>query len=291
VKLGYDIAKIKQNGYFVIKATKEGEQTVIFVNHSEHQLVVDSFRDIAREVARVLPADVVIDDVALILGNWTTTTAISTELRSIFPNIRVTGIEDATAPVYYEQLYGSAPELVNGQGLQMTFGASARKVYGDVRLKFDDVDLLDQIMLVNPITRDEVRDEVNNRTSHGLPINVAESIGNSSAAALSVARSLAETKPPRAEGQARVILILAYDHLDRYGEAVPFRELANHPYSLSEITAGTRIGVSNPHQRSMIPPGPSWRQAPVATLDALPTSIDLAYYGPVGRIMANASLS
>lgn len=204
-ELGYESDREITDDYDV-HLRRKGERRICLLNHPNNLLSVKSFAEVGREVNRFLPPEVTLDHFVSVLGNWTSTIGISNGLQERFPDLSVIGVEDTRNPAWfvkkhpgrYEQRCGHPPVFATHD----SYGAS----YEGVDIKFADLDRLDEIRLADPHSRDLMLSELN--ASRPL----SETFGNTSASAILKAHHVAEANPQS------VILAIAYDKADRYGE-------------------------------------------------------------------------
>ena len=225
---GYEITRHRTGDYFVITAHKDNVR-VCLVNHSANQLTVNAFRAIGNEVSELIPRGVPVDYFVSILGNWTTTIGISQALKERFGRLQVVGVEDFANPAFFvekhpglfEKLYGKEPAF----GQHNSFGAS----FQGVRLRFADVNMLDEVRLVKHEARDWVQAEYN------FGKLLIESIGNTSAASLHTAMRLTEEHP------GSIVLVIFYDKNDRYGNPILSETVPGLSYHISDETLGPNM--------------------------------------------------
>ena len=203
---GYEVTKHKTPKYTVFTAEKDGKR-VCFVNHSANEITVDGFDEIGDEIFSQMPEGEQVDFVVSVMGNGTSTAALSRTMKEHYPDVKVVGLEDERSPYYFDQKYPGQYERIFGKPLVYSlhdmFGSSAP----GVRLKYGNVDYVDEVRLSNPKDRDDARDKYN-RGRKGF-----ERIGNSSAASLAVARQLAIEHP------GSKIVVVFYDKADQYGDS------------------------------------------------------------------------
>jgi cysteine synthase len=247
---GYEVTKHKTPDYTVFTAEKDGDR-VCFVNHSANEVTVEGFDSIGEEIHEQMPNGEQVDFVVSVMGNGTSTVALSRTMRRHYPEVQLIGLEDERSPRYfsekhpgeYERLFGRPPEFTQHD----MFGSSAP----DVRLKYGRPEVVDEIRLANPDERDGVRNEYNQNHSATY-----EQIGNSSAASLMVARQLAIEHP------GSNIVIVFYDKADQYGDEPAFDR---SPKFMGD--RGRPAGV----------PTNGWRQQQVGNVALLPATVDEAY--------------
>ncbi len=246
---GWEITPYKTKDYNVRVATKDGKR-VCFVNHSANGITIEGFESIGDEVSAQMPDDEKVDYVVSVMGNGTSTAALSRSMRRHYPDVAIVGLEDERSPFYFEQMYPGEYEKRFGKPLEFTqhdmYGSSAP----NVRLKYGNVDAVDEVRLANPGVRDETRDEYN-KGRRGY-----EQIGNSSAASLVAARHLATEHP------GSNIVIVFYDKADQYGDE-------------PATATSTRFLHDRPRPEGTPPLG--WRQQHVGNIALLPESISSAY--------------
>lgn len=246
---GWEITPYKTADYNVRVATKDGKR-VCFVNHSANGITIEGFEAIGDEVYDQMPDGEEIDYVVSVMGNGTSTAALSRSMRRHYPGVTIVGLEDERSPFYFEQMYPGEYEKRFGKPLEFTqhdmYGSSAP----NVRLKYGNVDAVDEVRLANPGVRNKVRDTYN----QGRPDY--EQIGNSSAASLVAARQLA------AEHPGSNIVVVFYDKADQYGDDP---STATH----------TKFLYDRPRPAGVPPHG--WRQRRVGSIALLPESIRDAY--------------
>jgi cysteine synthase len=244
---GWTISKHVTRKYFVINATKDG-QTKCFVNHSANPVTVDGFEKIGDEISEQLPLGDRVDYIVSVMGNGTSTTALSRSMRRHHPEVKVIGVEDQRSPRYYAEKHPGRYEAEFGRPVEYAqhdmFGSSAP----DVRLRYGKVDVVDAVRLSDPDVRNTIRDEYNARKPG------YEKIGNSSAASLDVARQLAKENP------GSTIVVVFYDKADQYGAPVIDRS----PKFLYDRTRPEGV------------PRRGWRQKQVSDISQLPRSISQA---------------
>lgn len=241
---GWEITKHVTRKYFVINAKKDG-QTKCFVNHSANPITVSGFESIGDEISQQMPAGEPVDFVVSVMGNGTSTTALSRSMRRHNPGVKIIGIEDQRSPRYFEEKYPGRYEQMFGKPVAHSkhdmFGSSAP----DVRLRYGKVDMVDEVQLADPASRDKTRDKYN----AGKP--GYEQIGNSSAASLDIARQLAKENP------GSKIAIIFYDKADQYGVPV----LDRSPKFMYDRTRPAGV------------PRKGWRQKAVSDVGQLPGNI------------------
>lgn len=246
---GYAVVKHKTPDYTVFTATKDGKR-VCFVNHSANAITVEGFDAIGEEVYDQLPEGQDVNFVVSVMGNGTSTVALSRTMRRHYPQVKVIGLEDERSPHYFDQKHPGEYSRRFGKVASYTqhdmFGSSAP----GVRLKYGKVDAVDEVRLSNPAERDDAREEYN-RGRHGY-----EKIGNSSAASLVIARQLAQEHP------GSTIVIIFYDKADQYG-------------SRPVVAAGTKFLYDRFRPDGVPPKG--WRQQHVGSIALMPSSIKDAY--------------
>lgn len=264
---GYDVDYVSGKGFNNVVTAQRNGHRACFVNHSEHDITVQAFEEIGRETARVM-GDIPIDHFVSVLGNWTSTTGIARVLRNQWPDVRVTGLEDERAPKYFRLKRGLSIDEEGVFSQHDSFGSSAP----NVRLRFDDLNIVDDIALINPDERNTLRDHFNGQYIRGSHRCIVETIGNTSAGALVQACRIADISPP-----GTTILTIAYDLIDRYGEPVQGFSYGSAPIvsANGQLRADTRTHA----QRSyMVRPG--YLQGRVNSPQQLPTSrIDVAAGG------------
>lgn len=244
------VAKYESPDYTVFAGTDEDGKRVCFVNHSANEISVKGFDTIGDEIHDQLPAEQQVDFVVSVMGNGTSTTALSRTMRKHYPDVSVVGLEDVRSAHYFEQKYPGQYERLLGHPPQSTqhdmFGSSAP----GVRLKYGSVDTVDEVRLADPRARDIARDDYNQGKA------TYEKIGNSSAASLVAARELA------AEHPGSTIVVVFYDKADQYGP---------------EPTIATRSKFLYDRPRPSGVPPHGWRQKHVGSVALLPHSISDAY--------------
>jgi cysteine synthase A len=245
----YEIIKHKTPDYTVFTATKDGRR-LCFVNHSANELSVKGFDSIGDEIYTQMPEGKEVDFVVSVMGNGTSTTALSRTLRKHYPNIRIVGLEDQRSPYYFEQKYPGEYEKLFGHPLEFSqhdmFGSSAP----GVKLKYGNADTVDEVRLTDPEERDRAQEAYNRHRPN------YEKIGNSSAASLVAARHLAEDHP------GSTIVIIFYDKADQYG---------------SRPLTATRMKFLYDRPRPHGIPKYGWRQQRVGSIALMPQTIDQAY--------------
>jgi cysteine synthase len=158
-------------------------------NHSEIEQTPQTFSVIGEEVNRQLPSDANLDVFIGALGNGTTIKGIAPALEKEHQAIECVGFEDAGEKV---TLIGAGGR----QGMQMRFVDELK----ESRLLVQQLQENDWKELFEGFNRGKKR---------------KETIGHTSAAALSVARTLIQQRK-----QALNILVLFYDKADRYGHTI-----------------------------------------------------------------------
>jgi len=247
---GYEVTKHKTADYTVFVGRKEGERSVCLVNHSANELTVQGFEGIGEEIYQQMPPFEDVDYIVSVMGNGTSTTALSRAMRQHYPGVKVIGVEDERSPRYfvekhpgeYERRFGHAPEFTQHD----MFGSSAP----DVPLKYGKVEVVDEVRLVNLDERNEAQDGYNQHRKS------FEQIGNSSAASLVVARKLASENP------GSNIVIVFYDKAGQYGDQLTLAPMSKFHYDRCRPE-----GV----------PVHGWMQARMGSLALLPRSISEAY--------------
>lgn len=202
---GLEFQRHRTDDYSVFVAeTVQGN--ICAINHSENDITIKAFEEIPAEIIEEIPGHHV-DYVVSALGNWTTTTAFHRGFQELGEKVKIVGIENVDNPdnfvlrfgeEEFERRFGRKPSFKTHQ----TFGMSVR----GVRIKYRDPDILDDIELVDQLRVDQVRDTYNQGKE------IVETIGNTSAASLLVARQLALEHP------GSKIVVFFYDKADRYGE-------------------------------------------------------------------------
>ncbi len=254
----YKLARYETDEFSVITATGNSRKMCL-INHSENPITPKSLEAIGVEVVNILPAGVGIDYFATILGNGSNTSGITAGLKERFidrkvnrgwPAMQVIGVEDWDNPVQFEakypgeykRRYGHTPSYKP----QRMFGSSAK----GTRLRFMDVNILDDIRLIPDIMWDSRMKRYN---SVRQPV---DSIGASSAGALIAAEQLAQ------EHAGCIVLTVFYDKGDRYSNPIP--DQAVHP--LLESPSIPHLG---------------WRQwVPESPID-LPANLSQVYQLPM----------
>lgn len=214
------IQGLKADGYKSVRwdrhrhnalAYEKGDHRVLFLNHSESDIIVDGFRQAAQELVDFFPEGEPPDIFVNLLGNFTSSTGLVTTLKGAFPNVRVISLEDMTNPNYFEIRYPERFKEIFGYEPTFTppvvYGSSVR----DIPLKFATPEMLqriDEIRVFDPKEALAYMQQYN----HAGDRSVADSIGRSSAACLMVAEQVARENP------GKVIVTLNYDHGDRYEE-------------------------------------------------------------------------
>jgi cysteine synthase len=249
--------------YAVITAQKD-DHRVCVVNHSDNYLTIKAFQQIGREMSAIIPRGASASYLVSAIGNWTQTIGISTGLKERFKGIKVVGVEGMDNPVCYNEKYPGryAEEFGAEPDFQVhdNFGNSAR----GIRARFTDVNALDEIRLVDRNVRDAIKREFNT----GKP--TVETIGNTSAMCLQIARELAEREP------GAVIFLPFYDKADRY-----------HKLDLPWKVPGVKHYPTDPvFEKASIPPL-GWKQWMAETPVDLPTSLVQAYGRPEHVRQAN----
>jgi cysteine synthase len=246
---GWDVKKHETPDYTVFTAEKDGKR-VCFVNHSFNEATVKGFDSIADEIYEQMPEGQKIDYTVSVMGNGTSTAAISRTMKSHYPNVQVIGLEDERSPHYFGQKYPGEYERRFGEPAEFVqhdmFGSSAP----GVTLKYGNVDAVDDIRLANPDERNEARDNYNQGRSG------YEQIGNSSAASLVAARKLALEHP------GSNIVILFYDKADQYG---------------TQPTIATNLRFMYDRPRPDGVPRHGWRQKGVGSIALMPRTVREAH--------------
>jgi cysteine synthase len=244
------VKPVKTSEYYVFAGTDETGQSVCFVNHSGNELTVEGFDDIGDEIAEQMPDGQGVDFVVSVMGNGTSTTALSRTMKQHYPDVQIVGLEDERSPYYFEQKYPGEFKRRFGRPASFTqhdmYGSSAP----GVKLKYGKVDAVDEVRLANPKERDEVRDTYNRGRRN------YEKIGNSSAASLIAARQLAIEHP------RSTIVVVFYDKVDQYGDSPAIVTTPKFHYDL-------------PRPEGVPPKG--WHQKNVGSIALLPHSIRDAY--------------
>lgn len=244
------VTKVETPDYTVFAGTDEQGKRVCFVNHSANEITVAGFGTIGDEIHDQLPEDQKVDYVVSIMGNGTSTTALSRTMKQHYPDVQIIGLEDERSPHYFEQKHPGEYERRFGKSPAFMqhdmFGSSAP----GIRLKYGTVDTVDEVRLANPTERDEARQQYNRgRQSY-------EQIGNSSAASLVEARQIAREQP------GSTVVVVFYDKADQYG-AQPV------------IATGLKFLHDRPRPDGVPPKG--WVQKRVGSIALLPDSISQAH--------------
>jgi cysteine synthase len=161
----------------VIFDNDNGVDGICYVNHSENQLSVDSFRNIADELAAQAP-----ETTHLILGegNWTSIAGISPRVRELIPDIKIVGYR------------GERTDIHTNFGLTVENVPFSFKKPGE---------LLDS----EEVVTDEERISMAKN-----PVVAAQHLGRSSIMAFVVAQRILQGDP-----EARICTMI-YDRDDRY---------------------------------------------------------------------------
>ncbi len=248
---GYEVTKHETPNYTVFTGIKDGKR-VCYVNHSANEITVDGFDGIADEIHDQMPEGEKVDFVVSVMGNGTSTTALSRTMKGHYTDAMVVGLEDERSLYYFEQKYPGEYEQRYGKPLEFgqhdMFGSSAP----GVRLKYGNVDAVDEVRLANPDERNKAREDYN----RGRPNY--EKIGNSSAASLVAARQLA------AENPGSNIVVVFYDKAGQYGTAPLLANVPRFHYDRVRPDGVPRHG---------------WRQQHVGSIALLPRTISQANHG------------
>ena len=191
IRSGWKRVKIDDPLLRGVVLLEKDKERVCFINHSENLLSPVAFQSIAEEIVR--DNEERFDTVVLAIGNWTTIAGIVPVLRQSWPDTKIVGYEDSrNAPT----LASLNPHSSFIFGAHDSYGTSS---YG-VPVKFQNIDLLDDLQTVTP----EQRELMNNLYNSGR--SPTERIGNSSLMGLVVAQRAIGTN----------VLTLFYDQKLRY---------------------------------------------------------------------------
>ncbi len=256
---GYQSVRWNRNGHRAI-AYENDNHRVVFVNHSEAQIVVEAFKTPAYEIADFFPEGVAPDFFVNIIGNLTSSTAFLSVLRAKYPHMQVIGLEDMKNPDWYDKRYPG--RFKQKFGYEPTF--EAPEVYGSsqrgVPLYFaipETLAMFDEIQIFDP--REAKAYMARYNVSNGR--SAVDSIGRSSAACLMVSEQVAKAHP------GALIITLNYDKGDRYNHQVP---------AFTPQMALTDAFAYNRFERSKLQP-PGWQQRkPITPID-VPRSLQQAY--------------
>jgi len=193
----------------VAREARRAGHPYVIPNHSRRPETPRAFERIGAEINTQLPQNIELDAFVCAIGNGTTVTGITRALRERHHKILIHGFEDAGAPCAYQRKYGGSNTPYSGTVRMPGAGGTH-----DVDMPFVDPDFFNQISLVPEAQWQAVFEEWN--TQHPERI---DTIGRTSAAALSVARTLIAERR-----KAMNVLILFYDKADRYGDQVVERE-------------------------------------------------------------------
>ncbi len=217
-QLGHYIEQLKADGYKPVRFDRQGNRNLVYekgdhrvciVNHSENQITIDAFKTIGQEIADFLPEGVRPDALLTIMGNFTSSTGISSILKERYPDIQLVGLESVENPNWFEQRYPG--EYEKRFRRPPTFNST--RIYGTsqrgVPLYFGHPEIFNDIQLFEPeevIARQREYNE-------GKPW--VETIGRSTAASLMMAKRYTKKHP------GSIVVVLNYDKADRYEEQVP----------------------------------------------------------------------
>ena len=267
-KLGLYIENLRNSGYESVRFERAGDRVFVYekgnhrvciVNHSENQTTIDAFKRVGEEMGNFLPRGVSPDYLLTIMGNFTSSTGISSILKVRYPRMKLIGLESTENPNWFTQRYPGAFEKKYGHDPAyeptVIYGTSQR----GVPLYFGKPELFDDILLFEPQRAIEYQRSYN-QSSHR---SAAETIGRSTAAALMMAEQLTKAN------SGSIVMMVNYDKGDRYDEFFPWHA--------SSMTMSDAL-KSNRFEISLIQPL-HWRQQPPGVPTDIPTSIKQAYGG------------
>jgi len=217
-KLGAYFEQLKADGYKSVKFDRQGNRSLVyekdkhrvcFINHSENQITIDAFKTVGQEIADFLPEGVRPGALLTIIGNFTSSTGISSILKNRYPDIQLVGLESVENPNWFDQRYPG--EFEKRFGRPPTFNST--RIYGTsqrgVPLYFGYPKIFNDIQLLEP---EDVIIAWQKEYNEGKPW--VETIGRSTAASLMMAERYTKKHP------GSIVVVLNYDKADRYEEQV-----------------------------------------------------------------------
>lgn len=248
-----------EGGKAVRSFTINGER-LCFSNHAESMVTPVAFQRIGQEILDILPVGVNIDAFVGAVGNGSTlkgiTTAINSKVRAVSPKMKVVGVENLRCPTFFVKKYGE-DHFVKIFGRKPSY--DVQDSWGQSQPgyipPFVNENELDEIRLVDVPTRDAVRQDYNAGKQD------IETVGNTSASSLKVARDYAREHP------GSTVLILFYDKGARYSGG------------LEKIVPGANIVDPRTHpafERAMIQPL-GWKQDVAVSPIQLPRRLGQVY--------------